>query len=43
LAATGLDERRDAGYVDIGSTRKSAAAFLETCAELRYWDRDFTA
>jgi catalase len=44
LSAAGLDdERHDDGYIDVGSTRKSTAAFIEACRTLRYWDRSFTA
>jgi len=44
LLAAGLnDSRRDAGYVDVGSTQKSSAAFVDALAALRYWDRTFTA
>jgi len=44
LLAAGLDDsRRDAGYVDVGSTQKSSAAFVDALAALRYWDRTFTA
>ena len=44
LLAAGLDDsRRDAGYVDVGSTQKSSAAFVDGLAALRHWDRIFTA
>ncbi len=44
LGAAGLgDDRRDDGYVQIGSTQKAATAFIDTCRTLRYWDRSFTA
>lgn len=36
LLAAGLDDsRRDAGYVDVGSTQKSSAAFVDALAALR--------
>ena len=44
LAAAGLDEgMRDAGYLDLGSTKKSAEAFVAACRDLRFWDRELAA
>ena len=44
LNAAGLGEdRRDDGYVRVDATQKAATAFIDTCGELRFWDRSFTA
>jgi len=44
LNAAGLDaDRRDDGYVQVVPTQKAAAAFIEACRQLRFWDRTFTA
>ena len=41
LVAAGLDESmRDGGYLDLGSTKKSADAFVTACRDLRFWERE---
>jgi catalase len=40
LEAAGLTEAmRDDGYMELGSTKRSAEAFVESCRFLRHWDR----
>jgi catalase len=40
LEAAGLTEpMRDDGYIELGSTKRSAEAFVEACRSLRHWDR----
>ena len=44
LGAAGLDDSiRDEGYVELADTKKSAAAFVERCRALRFWDRALAA
>lgn len=44
LEAAGLDESmRDDGYLALGSTKKSAEAFVAACRDLRRWARELPA
>ena len=38
LEAAGIAERLDKGCVKV--TKSTAARFVKTCAELRFWDRE---
>ncbi len=41
LMAAGLRESdRDAGYMELTGTKKSATEFVEACRALRHWDRE---
>jgi catalase len=41
LDAAGIDDsKRDAGYLELRDTNKSAATLLDACADLRFWDRE---
>ncbi|MET8147174.1 catalase [Actinoplanes sp. NPDC049668] len=39
FAAAGLSDSLDDGFLRIGAGGHSAAAFLDRCGQLRYWDR----
>jgi catalase len=43
LAATGIQEIMDDGFIQLGNGHGDAAAFLDRCSELRYWQRQTTA
>jgi hypothetical protein len=40
LAATGVAELMDDGFIELGNGRGDAAAFLGRCGALRYWQRE---
>jgi catalase len=42
LAATGIDELMDDGFIELGNGRGAAAGFLDRCGALRYWQREAT-
>ena len=40
LDVVGIDQSmRDGGYLELGTTKKSATDFVKQCRQLRFWDR----
>jgi catalase len=38
--AAGIADQLDEGYIELDGSRSSADSFIDTCASLRFWDRE---